>query len=76
MQPLNAQSQQNETWQACQNKRKIDAANEGVLMASLENLKFFEEANLVRPYIRSVFVKPWAPTIPKSPSGTGLFMVR
>jgi hypothetical protein len=28
MQPLNAQSQQNKTWQAGQNKRKLDAANE------------------------------------------------
>ena len=28
MQPLNAQSQRNETWQAGQNKRKLDAANE------------------------------------------------
>jgi hypothetical protein len=28
MQPLNAQSQRNETWQAGQNERKLDAGNE------------------------------------------------
>jgi hypothetical protein len=28
IQPLNAQSQQNETWQAGKEKRKLDAANE------------------------------------------------
>jgi hypothetical protein len=28
MQPLNAQSQQNETWQAAQDRRRLDAAKE------------------------------------------------
>jgi hypothetical protein len=44
-------------------------------MASLENLKFFKEAARVRPFMGSFFAKPYAPTIKKNPSGTGLFMV-